>query len=242
MSPQSRWITSARPPKVSSRLPHLQLLSDFCLCRCVLLSLVLCISGIIQYALFCSDFFHLAYVFEIRLYCLKSSLYLFIVKDLLYWGGSRNTPQCCCRARLRVIPRRRKHSSVPTIGMVFWSYCCYHTATGLSPLDWWSPPPWTTSLSPWIPGSAGATLNIYLYVTQRLWVIPSRVRAQALNHMPMLSRPGDNSRALFRFHIWQWSPASHWSSDCFQVGRVFRSWATKTNECPLQNLSIFPSK
>lgn len=43
--------------------------SDFCLCRCGLHSLVLCISGIIQYALFCSDFFHLAYVFEIRLYC-----------------------------------------------------------------------------------------------------------------------------------------------------------------------------
>lgn len=104
----------------------------------------------------------------LRFVCIvrKSSLYLFIVKDLLYWGGSQNTPECCCRARLRVIPRQRKHSSVPTIGMVFWSYCCYHTAIGHSPLDWWSPPPWTTSLSqppwttslsPWIPDSAGAT-------------------------------------------------------------------------------------
>ena len=138
--------------------------------------------------------------------------------------------ESCCRARLRVIPSPRKHSSVPPIGMVFWSYYCYHIAAGHSPLDWWSPPPWTTSpsqppwtaspsqppwaaspsqppwtasLSHWTPDSAGATLNIYLYVTQRLWVIRSRVRAPALNHMPVISWPGDSGRALFTFHIWQ---------------------------------------
>ena len=185
------------------------------------------------------------YVRVVCAFLLSLTLYVRVVCAFYYQGGSQNMLECCCR--LRVIPRPRKHSSVPPIGMVFWSYYCYHIAAGHSPLDWWSPPPWTASLSQppwtaspsqppwtaspsqspwtaslsqplwtaslshWTPDSAGATLNIYLYVTQRLWVIRSRVRAPALNHMPVISWPGDNGRALFTFHIWQWSPASHWS-------------------------------
>ena len=95
------------------------------------------------------SFIQLMFLRVICIVC-KSSLYLFIVKELFHWGGPQNTLECCFRARLRVIPRQRKHSSVPTIGMVFWSHYCYHIAVGHSPLDWWSPPPWTTSLSHWI--------------------------------------------------------------------------------------------